>query len=128
MEVNTVSFRDFQVIQSYDESGFRISGQRYDGSVIVFSRHAVSWPVMGLAAATVESFKDLLTEQPYVELMLFGTGRRMRMIPSSLQAGLREAYGLVPEVMDTGAACRTFNVLVAEGRPVAAALLAVDAG
>jgi uncharacterized protein len=60
-----------------------------------------------------------------VELLLVGTGGRMAQIDRTLRQALR-ADGVVVEVMDTGAACRTYNVLMAEGRRVAAALIAVD--
>jgi uncharacterized protein len=59
-----------------------------------------------------------------IELLLLGCGPRMALIPSTLRAALR-AKGIVLEPMDTGAACRTYNVLAAEGRKVAAALIAV---
>ena len=128
MEANTVSSRDYQVIQGYDDAGFRISGRRHDGAVLVFPRHSVGWAVDGLAAVTVDSLQALAGEDPRVEILLLGTGRRMLAVPASLRLALREAHGVVLEVMDTGAACRTFNVLVAEGRPVAAALFVDGAG
>jgi uncharacterized protein len=59
-----------------------------------------------------------------VDLLLFGQGRRMALISPALRQGIR-AVGIVVEPMDTGAACRTYNVLMAEGRRVAAALIPV---
>lgn len=59
-----------------------------------------------------------------MEFLLLGSGARMQLLPKALRQGLRDA-GLVVEVMDTGAACRTYNVLLAEGRRVGAALLPV---
>jgi len=61
-----------------------------------------------------------------VEILLLGCGRRMAMVPSALRARLKAA-GIVVDAMDTGAACRTYSVLLAEGRRVAAALLPVTA-
>jgi uncharacterized protein len=63
-------------------------------------------------------------ENGSVNLLLIGCGPRMAMIPAALRASLR-AKGVVIEPMDTGAACRTYNVLMAEGRLVAAALIPV---
>jgi uncharacterized protein len=126
MEINTVSPRDFQVIQSYGDGGFRISGLRHEGSVLVFPTRTIAWPVAGVGDLTAESFADFAAEEPRLEVLLLGTGSRMLAIDPSLRRRLREAHGLVVEVMDTGAACRTYNVLVAEARPVAAALLATD--
>lgn len=128
MEINTVSPRDFQVIQGYGDGGFRISGLRYDGPVLVFPTRTVAWPVKSLAEVTIDSFAALSAEQPRVEILLLGTGSRIQAIPPVLRQGLREAHGVVLDVMDTGAACRTYNVLVAEARPVAAALLVMDVG
>jgi uncharacterized protein len=128
MEINTVSPRDFQVIQGYGDGGFRISGLRHEGSVLVFPSRTMAWPVASLAVLRLEDFIALTAERPHIEVLLLGTGSRMQAIPAALRHGLREAYGLGIEVMDTGAACRTYNVLVAEARPVAAALLATAAG
>jgi uncharacterized protein len=123
MEINTVSPRDFQVIQGYDVGGFRISGLRHEGAVLVFPRRTLAWPVESLGVVTVDSLRALADEDPRIEVLLFGTGRRMSGVSQGLRRALRDAHGVVLEVMDTGAACRTYNVLVAEGRPVAAALL-----
>ncbi|PKU23702.1 Mth938-like domain-containing protein [Telmatospirillum siberiense] len=124
MEINTVNPRDFQVIQGYGDGGFRISGQRHEGPVLVLPSRTLAWPVFDLAAATAESFSALADERPPIEVLLLGTGARMRTIAPSLRRALRDLYGVTVEVMDSGAACRTYNVLVAELRPVAAALLA----
>ncbi len=126
MEINTVSPRDFQVIQGYGDGGFRVSGLRHDGSILVVPTRTLAWPVTSLAAATPEAFAALADERPPIEILLLGTGGRMQVIPASLRRRLREVLGIGVEVMDTGAACRTYNVLVAEMRPVAAALLAVE--
>lgn len=126
MEINTVSSRDFQVIEGYGDGGFRISGRRHEGSVLIFPTRTIAWPVAGLASVVVDDFAALAGEQPRVEVLLLGTGSRMLTVAPSLRRALREAYGLVLDVMDTGAACRTYNVLVAEARPVVAALLAVE--
>lgn len=126
MEINTVSPRDFQVIQGYGDGGFRISGLRHEGSVLVFPSRTIAWPVVGLAAMTVDGFAALADEQPRIEVLLLGTGSRLQAIAPTLRRRLREIYGLGIEVMDTGAACRTYNVLVAEARPVAAALLVTE--
>jgi uncharacterized protein len=60
-----------------------------------------------------------------VDLLLIGCGRRMALVPPALRQTVRDG-GVVIDSMDTGAACRTYNVLLAEDRRVAAALIAVD--
>ncbi|HEU4826226.1 MAG TPA: Mth938-like domain-containing protein [Dongiaceae bacterium] len=116
-----------QIIETYGGGGFRISGQRIEGSVIVFPDKIFAW------AAAAASDMDAGNLGPVgaagragsVELLLLGTGQRMTQIDRALRQALR-ADGIVIETMDTGAACRTYNVLMAEGRRVAAALIAID--
>lgn len=123
MEINTVNPRDFQVIQGYGDGGFRISGQRHEGAVLVLPSRTLAWSVADLGQVTPESLSALADERPAIEVLLLGTGARTQAIAPSLRRALGELYGLGVEVMDSGAACRTYNVLVAELRPVAAALL-----
>jgi uncharacterized protein len=82
------------------------------------------WPVAELAAATPASLDGLFAADTDIELLLLGCGLGGAMPPAGLQAALA-ARRVRIEAMSTGAACRTFNVLTAEKRPVAAALLAV---
>jgi uncharacterized protein len=115
-----------QIVESYGEGRFRVSGHLFDGSVIVFGERTVAWPVESLPAATLESLSDVMAagRAGSVDLLLVGCGARMASLAGGLRQSLRES-GVVVEVMDTGAACRTYNVLAAEGRRVAAALIAV---
>jgi uncharacterized protein len=107
-----------QVIERYGADGFRVSGQVYQGAVLVFPDRTVVWED---AAVTAESLAPVVGHGG-VELLLLGLGRRMLPVAAALRAALR-ASGIAVEAMDTGAACRTYNVLLAEGRRVAAALL-----
>ena len=95
----------------------------YRGSVIVTPRTTILWPVTRLEdQLTAESFAPLQALEPTIDVCLLGCGARMQRLPAALRAALKQ-QGLSPEPMDTGAACRTYNMLVAEGRMVAAALL-----
>ncbi|HEY1300523.1 MAG TPA: Mth938-like domain-containing protein [Stellaceae bacterium] len=109
-----------QLIERYARSGFRISGVIWAGPVLVFPDETMAWPVAGPAAVTWDSLAPVLAHE--VQVLLLGTGRRMPAMELSLRTELRAA-GIALEAMDTGAACRTYNVLVAEERRVAAALL-----
>lgn len=114
-----------QVIQSYGSGGFRISGVDHRGSVIVFPTHTVPWNVAALAEATADNLAPVTGSGVHVAVLLVGAGRAPPgLLMPELRKTLRQA-GVVAEVMDTGAACRTFNVLMAEERRVAAALIAV---
>lgn len=116
-----------QIIEGYGEGGFRISGQRVEGSVIVFPDKVVVWPTSTIGDMSAGNLEPVSAagRAGAVELLLVGTGARMTQIDRTLRQTLR-ADGVVLEVMDTGAACRTYNVLMAEGRRVAAALIAVQ--
>jgi len=115
-----------QIIEGYGEGRFRVANQIYSGAVIVFLERTIAWPVAAAEEANLENLAPVIAaaRDGSVDLMLFGQGRRMLLVPPALRQGLRDA-GVVVEPMDTGAACRTYNVLMAEGRRVAAALIPV---
>ncbi len=114
-----------QVIEAYGGGGFRVSGTSYRGSVLVLPEITLSWPVLDLADLTFESFQELFLQDFSAEILLLGCGPSLGLMTADLRAAVR-AQGPVIEPMDTGAACRTFNVLMMEGRSVAAALIAID--
>ena len=107
-----------QVIERYGPSGFRVSGAIYLGPVLVFPDRTVAWAE---AALTVGGLAPV-GEHGGIELLLLGLGRRMVPVAAPLRASLKRS-GIAVEAMDTGAACRTYNVFLAEERRVAAALL-----
>ncbi|MGE5502995.1 MAG: Mth938-like domain-containing protein [Actinomycetota bacterium] len=111
-----------QLIQAYGDGGFRIAGQRWEGSVLVLPDRTAAWPVASLAELTEASLAAVV--EAGVQVLLLGCGKSIGAVPRELKASLRAA-GIVVDPMDTGAACRTFNVLLAEDRKVAAALIAV---
>jgi uncharacterized protein len=110
-----------QVIERYAASGFRVTGVIHHGSVLVFPDRTLPWGVDSAPAVTWESLAPVV-EHGDVQILLLGLGRVMSPMPSALRKALR-SVGIALEPMDTGAACRTFNVLVGEGRQVAAALI-----
>ncbi len=118
-----------QLIAGYGGGGFKIAGRRHVGSVIVFPTRTLAWPVTSADEITWASLAPLLDsvrrEEETVRVLVLGSGQHFRPPPGALGARLMDA-GIALEWMDTGAACRTFNVLVLEDRDVAAALLAVD--
>jgi len=110
-----------QVVERYAASGFRVSGVIHQGPVLVFPYRTIAWDVASAAAVTWESLAPVV-EHGGIQILLLGLGRSMNTVPHTLRSTLRGA-GIALEPMDTGAACRTYNVLVAEGRHVAAALI-----
>lgn len=113
-----------RLIDRYGGGGFVVSGQSIRGSILVAAGHALAWPVAALAEVSAESIVPILDADPSIELVLLGCGPSLSPPPAALRVALKlRGVGLEP--MDTGAACRTFNVLTAEDRRIAAALIAV---
>jgi uncharacterized protein len=118
MELTPLVRPGLQVVERYGPAGFRIAGTVHPGPVLVFPERTVEWAPAELS----ETGLAPVAAAGGVELLLIGLGRRMHPIAADLRAALR-ALGIAVEAMDTGAACRTYNVLLAEDRRVAAALL-----
>jgi uncharacterized protein len=121
MDLTPIVAAGRQVIERYAPSGFRVTGTIYHGSILVFPDRTVAWGAASASAVTWESLAPVI-EHGDVQILLLGLGRAMSTVPHDLRAPLRAA-GIALEPMDTGAACRTYNVLVSEGRHVAAALI-----
>lgn len=113
-----------QLIEGYGDLRFRITGQVFEGSVLVFPDRTLSWSVSRFDEVTAASLQPVMDAADEVEVLLLGCGARMQLVTGSLRRPVREA-GIVIEPMDTGAAARTYNVLMMEDRRVAAALIAV---
>ena len=124
MDITSLIPNARNTIQSYGGGGFRVAGVHYHGSVLVLPSRVVPWTVCRLAELTRDSFADVVAETPRVDILLVGCGPRPADDPRRIAKDLI-GTGITTEVMDTGAACRTFNVLLAEDRRVAAALIAV---
>src|SRR4029077_16601725 len=121
MDLTPVPAAGRQIIERYAPSGFRVSGVIYHGPVLVFPDLTVAGGAAGAFDVTWERLAPVM-EHGRVEILLLGLGRSTRAVPAALRTALRTA-GIALEGMDTGAACRTYNVLVAEDRRVAAALI-----
>jgi uncharacterized protein len=124
MDLTTVAPAGRQIVERYAASGFRVSGVVYQGPVLVFPDRTVPWGAASASDVTWEALTPVI-EHGGVEILLLGLGRSASAVPAELRTALRSA-GIGLETMDTGAACRTYNVLVAEDRRVAAALIPPD--
>ena len=112
---------DAQVIQSYGPEGFQISHQVYRHPVIVTPDRVLAWQV-DLSNLSAADFEPLRTDDPPAEVILLGCGATGMLLPSALRQAIR-ALGFGIDAMPTGAACRTYNVMLSEGRRVAAAIV-----
>ena len=123
MDVTPLIGKGQQVIQSYAAGVFRISGVTYEEAVFVFPDKTLIWDApSSFSSLSVKNFQPLIEQADEIDVVLLGTGSKMEFLPPALRQALKEV-GLVIDIMDTGAACRTYNVLMAEGRRVTAALL-----
>ncbi len=111
-------------IERYGGGGFTIGGTAYRGSILLLPDGVVPWPVEAFDGLDFAHFAPLIAARDRFELVLIGAGPRGGLLPRGLRQALA-AEGLRFDVMDSGAAARTFNVLAAEDRLVAAALIAV---
>ena len=123
MDVTPLVKDGAKIIQAYADGQFRISGEVYNSAVVVFESRVVSWDVSkSIDALELPDFDALIGMKDEADVFLLGTGKVMSFLSPEIRHELK-SKGLHLEMMDTGAACRTYNVLMAEGRRVAAALL-----
>lgn len=112
-------------IEAYGNGGFRFADMSHRGSILALPSAIEAWPAATPADLTAEAFARVIREVAAIDILLVGTGDALVPLARDTRITL-EAAGLAPELMATGAAVRTFNVLLSEGRAVAAALLAVE--
>ena len=112
------------LIDAYGAGGFRFADMSHRGSILALPSGIKAWKGVGAAGLMPADFAPVLAESEAIELLLIGTGRDIAAVGEPVRARLREA-GIRLDVMQTGAAARTYNILVAENRRVAAALIAV---
>jgi len=120
MDITPLVPRQKQLVQAYGDGAFRISGVQHTGSVIVFPEAVYPWS----GEISADGLTAILEAAADIDILILGCGASMTLIPSGLRRTLH-THRIVPEPMDTGAGCRTYNVLVTEDRRVAAALMAV---
>jgi uncharacterized protein len=111
-------------IEAYGNGGFRFAGMSHRGSLLCLPSGIYGWQPPAPNALTPESLAQVFAEAEGIQILLLGTGADLVPVPPLLRQRCREA-SIVAEPMSTGAAVRTFNVLLNEQRAVAAALIAV---
>ncbi len=139
MDVTPLVKQGAQIIQSYAGGKFKVSGQVYSTPVIVSSEFTQEWKTKrivseiekggvsegvesGFVSLRVKDFSQVVELSQSFDVFLCGSGSEMKFLPPDVKTALKE-QGVSIDIMDTGAACRTYNVLMAEGRRVLAALL-----
>lgn len=112
-------------IEGYGAGGFRFAGMSHRGSILVLPSGIWAWAPRDVSAIDGASLARVIAAAGEIDLLFIGSGRDPWRTPEALQWRLRDA-GLRYEVLPTAAAASTYNVLFAEGRRVAAALIATD--
>ena len=111
-------------IDGYGNNGFRFADMSHRGSILMLPSGVYAWDVAEGDPLAVEKFLRVIDEAKDIEVLLVGTGKDIRPLPADLKAALR-AVNVSSDPMSTGAAVRTYNVMLAESRAVAVALIAV---
>lgn len=117
MRLTEITYRDAQPIEGYGPGFFRINGQVLHGPVLISPWGAGAW-------GGLEDSATLLTLAGRIDVLFIGMGAEIAHPPSALRAAL-EGADIGVETMNTPAACRSYNVLLSEGRRIAVALLPV---
>jgi uncharacterized protein len=112
-------------IDAYGRGGFRFAGMSHRGSLLCLPSGIRAWPISSTAELDASALAPVFAEAKDIEFLMIGSGNTGWMPPEDLRWQLRDAH-IVLEVMLTGAAVRTYNILLGEGRRLAAALIAVD--
>ena len=121
MKLHTTATQQYQTVTGYDDDAVEINAVRYQHSLLVLPETApVAWPVTSFDALAPEHFAIIDAATP--DVVILGTGRRQRFVHPRLTTVLT-ARDIGVECMDNKAACRTYNILMAEGRKVALALI-----
>jgi len=124
IEIREAHFPGRAPIDTYGNGGFRFADMSHRGSILCLPSGIYGWDMDMSKPLSIENFQKVLDEAAEIEVLLIGTGNDMRPIPADLKAALKAA-GISSDPMNTGAAVRTFNIMLLESRAVAAALIAV---
>lgn len=111
-------------VEGIGRGGFLFAGISHIGSILALPSGIRAWPAGEPAAITAESLAPVIAEAGEIEFLLIGSGARLAFPSAAVRAALKEA-GIRYEAMNTVVATQTYNILLDEGRKVAAALIAV---
>lgn len=124
MDVTPATPKGLPVLAAYGDGGFRIADEVYQGAICISASGPALWALNNPAGLILSDFLWVFELTPRPDVLIIGTGKTMRALVPEIRAALREK-GISVDAMDTGAACRTYNVLSTEGRRVAAALVGI---
>ena len=117
MRLNEISFGNARPVDGYGPGFFRVGGEVHEGALLLWDKGMAGW-------GGLDDHASLMGFVGQVDVLFVGTGAEIAHLPAALRERL-EAEGLGVEVMNSPSACRTYNVLLSEGRRVALAVLPV---
>lgn len=124
IEIRQAHFPGRAPIDAYGNGGFRFADMSHRGSVLCLPSGIYGWDKQDARTLTAKDLERVIAEADQIEVLLVGTGMEIKPLSKELRAVLRQ-HRISSDPMSTGAAVRTFNVMLAESRAVAAALIAV---
>ncbi|MBW8637135.1 Mth938-like domain-containing protein [Hoeflea sp. WL0058] len=124
IEIRDAHFPGRAPIDAYGAGGFRFADMSHRGSLLCLPSGIHGWNADEASELEIGLFAKVLEEAGEIDVLLVGTGHEIRPLPKPLKSRLRE-LAIISDPMSTGAAVRTYNVMLAESRAVAAALIAV---
>ena len=112
------------LIDAYGDGGFRFGGMSHRGSLLCFPDGIWAWPVNSITELSASTLEEAFNRAGSLDFFLIGAGRDPWVLPEGLRSRFRE-LSLSVDSMPTGAAVRTYNILLAENRRVGAGLIAI---
>ena len=125
LQIRDAHFPGRAEIDAYGNGGFRFADMSHRGSILCLPSGIYGWDFSEGDPLDAAAFEKVLADAGEIEFLILGTGNDLRPIPKALKAVFHE-HGIASDPMNTGAAVRTYNIMLMESRPVAAALIAVD--
>jgi uncharacterized protein len=111
-----------KVITSYGNFSFTVNNERLSTNIIITPDKVITWNITSIEKLSINHLQDIIAVKP--EILLIGCGDKHHVLDHVIKFELK-TYGITTETMQTGAACRTYNILLSEGRDLAAALIMV---
>lgn len=124
VEIRNAHFPGRAPIDAYGNGGFRFADMSHRGSLLCLPSGIYGWEAVAESSLSPVLFDKVLAEAGDIEVLLVGTGTEIRLLPGEVKEAFR-SHRIISDPMSTGAAVRTYNVMLAESRAVAAALIAV---
>jgi uncharacterized protein len=113
-----------KIIEAYGNGGFKVNAERIEGSIVIMPDAVFNWQISSFSAINIAALKDVIDNSKNIEILLLGCGKKIDFLPRDIEENLKQ-HKIKVEYLDSGSACRTYNVLLGEGRAIAAAIIAI---